>query len=329
MAPTSAWGYNWANGPFLDMVLFKLPFTIYKEMGDRRAIDKVYPYVKRYLPYVESFQREDGTLEAFGLGDWRPPENIGDPPLITNGFSDTCCYYQILCYAEQMAKMTADEELAIYCRGKADEVKEAAHKKYIHGDVVDNDSQGSLAAVLYFGLVEGDAADAIAKKLADSVIKDNYLIKVGIIGLISLFNALYDYGYADVAYKMINQYEYPSLGYWMRQGATTIWESWLGAASRCHQMISHPVEWIIRNVGGLQNKGIAYDKCLFKPYFFDENCSAECSTVTPRGEISIRWEKCGRLFTADILIPEGCDALLELPNTEAVKVVTGGYSKEL
>ena len=329
MAPTSAWGYNWANGPFLDLILYKLPFTIYEETGDSRALKKVYPYAKKYLSYIESYQREDGTLEAFGLGDWRPPENIGDPLLISNAFSDSCCYYQILLYAKRMAEMFGDTELINYCIIKADEVKKAIHAKYICGDVVDNDSQGSLAAALYFGVVEGTQAEAIAKKLADSIIKNDYLIQVGIIGLISLFSSLYDYGYVDVAYRMINRYEYPSLGYWMNQGATTIWESWLGDASRCHQMISHPVEWIIRNVGGLQNKGIAYDKCLIKPYFFDENCSARCSTKTPRGEISLSWEKKGNMFCADIVLPSGCDAILELPSGEAVKVQSGKYTKQL
>ncbi len=329
MAPTSMWGYNWGNGPFLDLILFKLPFIIYEETGDKRAIEQVYPYVKRYLPYVESYQREDGTLEAFGLGDWRPPEKIGNPPLITNAFSDTCCYYQMLLYARRMAGMFDEKELADSCEIKAKQLKNATHKKYIHGDVVDNDSQGSLAAVLYFGLVEGDQAKMIAKKLAESIIKENYLIKVGIIGLKSLFTVLTDYGYIDVAYRMLNQYEYPSLGYWMNKGATTIWESWLGEASRCHQMISHPVEWIIRNVAGLQNKGIAYDKCLIKPYFFDENCSAECSTRTPRGEISIRWEKKGDVFTADIVLPKECTASLELPNCEKIEVQTGKYIQQL
>ena len=90
-------------------------------------------------------------------------------------------------------------------------------------------------------------------------------------------------------------------------------------------MISHPVEWIIRNVGGLQNKGIAYDKCLIKPYFFDENCSAQCSTKTPNGKISVRWEKKGSKFTLNLLIPETCNAKLELPNGKITPVKTGEY----
>jgi len=94
-------------------------------------------------------------------------------------------------------------------------------------------------------------------------------------------------------------------------------------------MISHPVEWIIRNVGGLQNKGIAYDKCLIKPYFFDENCSAECSTRTPKGVISVSWEKKANIFTADIVLPQDCKATLELPNGEITEVQTGRYTKQL
>lgn len=325
MAPTDTWGYNWANGPFLDLILTKLPFIIYEETGDMQAFSLVYPYIKKYIPYVEGYLEEDGTLAPFGLGDWRPPENLGKLPLISVAFSDNCCYYEFLRSTARMAELLSDMDFAKECSLKADCLKSATQAKYVHGDVVDNDSQGSLAASLYFNIVEGDQAKAIAKKLANKIIQEEYVIKVGIIGLKSVFDALTKYGYIDVAYKMLNKYEYPSLGYWKNQGATTIWESWLGNASRCHQMISHPVEWIIRNVGGLQNKGIAYDKCLIKPYFFDENCSAQCSTKTPNGKISVRWEKKGSKFTLNLLIPETCNAKLELPNGKITPVKTGEY----
>ena len=329
MAPTDMWGYNWANGPFLDLILVKLPFIIYEETGDTRAFPLVYPSLKKYLPYVESYMQEDGTLAPFGLGDWRPPENMGDLPLISVAFSDNCCYYEILRGCARIAEILGEPNFAKECIEKAEALKYATQAKYVHGDVVDNDSQGSLAAALYFNMVDNEQAKAIAKKLAKSIINEGYVIKVGIIGLKSIFDALTKYGYIDVAYKMLDKYEYPSLGYWKNQGATTIWESWLGNASRCHQMISHPVDWMIRNVGGLQNKGIAYDKCVIKPYFFDENCSAQCSTRTPRGKISAQWEKKGKTFTLELVLPEKTEARLELPNGTTKCVETGRYEISL
>ena len=36
------------------------------------------------------------------------------------------------------------------------------------------------------------------------------------------------YGHGDVAYAMATQTTYPSLGYMVARGATTIWELWNG-----------------------------------------------------------------------------------------------------
>jgi hypothetical protein len=56
-------------------------------------------------------------------------------------------------------------------------------------------------------------------------------------------------------------------------------------------MYADVVNWMFRNIGGLQNGGIAYDKCRLKPYFFDDVCSASAYTQTPRGEIRFDWKR--------------------------------------
>jgi alpha-L-rhamnosidase len=94
-------------------------------------------------------------------------------------------------------------------------------------------------------------------------------------------------------------------------------------------MYADVVSWMFRNVGGLQNAGIAYDKCLLKPYFFADSCSASAKTETPRGLISFAWEKTGNRFVADAVIPEGTDAILELPGRTPVQVRSGKLEIQL
>ena len=87
-------------------------------------------------------------------------------------------------------------------------------------------------------------------------------------------------------------------------------------------MYSDVVNWMIRNVAGLQNSGIAYDKATFAPGFFAKVCSASASTETPHGRIAISWEKRGDDFTADITVPDGTEATLVLPG-KTMTVKTG------
>lgn len=52
------------------------------------------------------------------------------------------------------------------------------------------------------------------------------------------------YGYNDIVYRMANQTDCPSYGYWVEQGYTTTPEYWdVGAFSQNHCMMDHIEEW--------------------------------------------------------------------------------------
>jgi alpha-L-rhamnosidase len=262
----------------------------------------VYEPAQRYLEYAK-YYRKNG-LVCYGLSDWCPPD-LPDLKLMDNCLSDSCYYYAMQQIMAKMADFADETEKAQLYRKEAEETKLAIHSRFIQDDCVDNDGQGALAEVLYFRIVEGAQAEKIAAKLARIVEEDRYSYKVGILGLKALLNALSAYGYTDIAYKTVDRDDYPSYGYWKKLGATTLWECWENTSfgSQNHHMYADVINWMFRNIGGLQNAGIAYDKCCLKPYFFDENCSASAKTETPRGIISFDWKKEGCHFTAEIILP--------------------------
>ena len=47
-------------------------------------------------------------------------------------------------------------------------------------------------------------------------------------------------GHTDVAYRMASQRTQPSYGWWIEQGATTMWERWDGLESRNHTFTVAP-----------------------------------------------------------------------------------------
>ena len=197
---------------------------------------------------------------------------------------------------------------------KARETKNAIINKYIVDDHVDNDGQGALAEVLYFEIVGGTQAQKIADRLAQTLRKDDYICKVGILGMKALLNALSEYGYTEDAYKAITREDYPSYGYWRKLGATTFWESWRGEgiASLNHHMYGDVVHWLFRNIGGIRNEGVAYEKCRLAPYFFGEECFGKTKTQTPYGEIAFSWNKKKDIVVCEISVPKEIEAKLEI-----------------
>ena len=88
-------------------------------------------------------------------------------------------------------------------------------------------------------------------------------------------------------------------------------------------MYADVLNWMFRNIGGIQNAGVAYDQCRLKPYFFRDVCSASVHTKTPRGLLCFDWKKDNNCFVADIVLPDGTEAILELPGYEPQLVRSG------
>lgn len=323
IAPTSTWGYNWGNGPAWDSAIFFIPYVLYLETGDTECFDVVFDTAEKYLKYAE-YWRENG-LVCYGLADWCPPSYSDgrEIKLMPNKLSDSCYYYAMQSIFAEMCKLRGEKHKYAVYKQMALETKRALHETYINDDSVDNNSQGALAEVLYFKIVEGRQAEKIAKRLNDTVISAGYFLEAGILGLKALFNALSAYGYTETAYKTICHYEYPSYGYWKNCGATTLWENWNGYGSQNHHMYSDVLNWTYRNVLGLKNTGIAYNTCIIEPYFYAENCSAEGKTETPYGEIKVSWEKIGDKVLFDIRVPEKVDATLLIKGNLPMPVKNG------
>jgi alpha-L-rhamnosidase len=277
------------------------------------------------LKYAE-YWRENG-LVCYGLADWCPPRYADgrEIKLMPNKLSDSCYYYAMQSIFAEMCKIRGDREKYEVYKQMALETKRAIHETYINGDTVDNNSQGALAEVLYFKIVEGEQAERIAKRLYETVKSAGYFLETGILGLKALLNALSAYGYTDAAYKVVSHYEYPSYGYWKNCGATTLWENWNGVGSQNHHMYADVLNWTYRNVLGLKNAGIAYEKCIIQPFFYAEKCSAEGKTETPYGCISIQWERNGADVTFELIAPKEIEVVLMMPQKEAIRINSGKF----
>ena len=102
-----------------------------------------------------------------------------------------------------------------------------------------------------------------------------------------------------------------------RHGATTIWEDWIGSESLCHPMFGGVIrQFFIGFLGIRQAKdSVGYEKVEITPCIPEKLPFAKGSIVTPRGKISVAWEKTEQGISFEIVIPEGMKATFSYGDT--------------
>ena len=128
-----------------------------------------------------------------------------------------------------MARATKrDAALSRYQAMSAD-IKAAFINAFVLADgTVGNDSQTSYILAIRFDMLPAELRTAAAAKLKANIIRRGNFLTSGFIGTAYSLDALAEAGYPDTVYDLLLRTQYPSWGYMVVKGATTIWERWNG-----------------------------------------------------------------------------------------------------
>jgi len=129
-------------------------------------------------------------------------------------------------------------------------------------------------------------------------------------------------GYPDLAYTIATNRTYPSWGYMIENGATTIWELWNGNTanpamnSGNHVMLlGDLLIWYFENLSGIRPIEPGFKKIEMKPLFPPGLDHVKASHQSPYGTIGSSWRRNGKGIGWDIAIPENSSALVYIPVT--------------
>jgi len=323
IVPTSGWGYNWGNGPAWDSAFLLIPWYIYLYTGDKTSIEKNYNAMKKYVDYL-TYMADDYIVD-FGLGDWVcvNPENAPPVSLISTS------YYYVDCillskFAEIIGK-TGDK---IKYRKLAEKIKNSFNKVFYKGDgIYDNGGQTALGCALYQGLVEDTEKEKVVKKIVENIKSNNFKVDFGFPGSKFVINALSENGYVDIAYKLITQTEYPGWGYWVKQGATTLWETWDGNASLNHIAFGDISAWMYKYLGGIlpDPEKPGFKHIIIKPNPVCDLKWVICEHICRFGKILSKWERKKDEFLLEVEIPKNTTAEVILPDSTFHNIKNGVY----
>ena len=319
--PTSGWGYHWANGPDWTSTIAIIPWNLYLYYGDTRPLEENYKNIKRYVNYLASIS--DDYIMNWGLGDWVPVTSKTPMP-----YTSTIYFYVDATILSKTAYLLGNTEDGDTYGQLADSIKAAFNTKYLNAEtgVYNNGYQTELSTALYWGLVPEDLTEKVAKNLLDSVVANEGFVDVGLLGSKAILNALSDHGYADIAYQVASKTDYPSWGWWIKNGFTTLSERWdfsQGNTSYNHIMFGEISAWYFKTLGGINivESSPGFKKIRLSPKFVKGLDEFEAVYQSQQGEIASSWKKEGDKVIYSVIIPPNTSAMLHL---EGKKIMQGG-----
>lgn len=310
--PTGGWGYHWGNGVDWTSTIAIIPWNIYLFYGDKHLLKSVYDNIKKYVDHL-NYTYPSGITD-WGLGDWIPIKSRSAKELTSSIY-----YYVDADILAKAARLLDKQEDYDKYSLLAQKIKDGINRRFLDSStgIYCSGSQTELSAPLYWNIVPDDMKSLVAAKLAEKVKKDGGM-DVGLLGSKTILNALSMHGYADLAYQLASKETYPSWGWWIKNGATTLYENWRidgkKDISLNHIMFGEISAWYYKALGGIFPDPAApgFKHILLKPNFVSGLDAFEAKHTSPYGEIVSSWEKSKRMINYTVTIPSNSTASLYL-----------------
>jgi alpha-L-rhamnosidase len=278
------------------------PYQIFRAYGDTRMIKQGWPYMVKFMDFLE--KRSNGTYvfveKSFedispkgGFGDWLSFGKKTSPDMLASFYYSYC--------SDMMAEMaaatgnTADEKrykevgakvrkaiVAHYGdkdgRFKCDSLTYGNGDGYVDGQLgFTGHTQTAYANTIYMKIVPEKERIKAGEHLAKLIAQNGGKLATGFLGAKPLLPALSATGHSDIAYQLFLSKEFPSWGFEVENGSTTIWERWdsytkedgfkYNAAmnSFSHYAFGAVCEWMFGNAAGIQAVSPGYAKFDIRP----------------------------------------------------------------
>ncbi len=296
-----------------------LCWYMYRYYGDESLLKSQYDGVKDYVEFLRSKAKNE-LLEFSYYGDWVAIEKTpGD-------FVSSFYYYYDVTILKMMAEALGyDAEIKTY-KTLADKIRTAFHHKYFDSKTKNyaNGTQTANLLPLYLDIVPEEERGSVFGNLRSDVLyKNDTHLTTGIIGTKYLMEVLTQYQCTDLAYELATQTTYPSWGYMIANGATTLWELWQlktgpSMNSHNHPMFGSVGAWLYQALAGItQPEGYAgFRNILIQPKMVRDLHYVSGTIHTPRGKIHCGWTRSDRSLSLDVIIPVNAQAEIHLPKSD-------------
>jgi alpha-L-rhamnosidase len=321
--------------PAWDAFWFVIPWESYTRYGDRRALERTYPAMRKYLDdWIPRWTDKDDdtyahTLTA-GLGDWVPPKGLST----VNALASTAYYARFARIAADAARVLGQTDDAVRYEKLGVQIRADFGARFLSADGVYRDKaedpflQTAQILPLAFGLVPDEQRTSVAARLTDDITqaRGNHAY-VGVLGARYVLPVLTAIGQHDTAYAVATQTAEPSWGYWTDvAGFTSLGEHWSAdTRSRNHHMFGAVVQWLYEDLAGIRALTPGYGTIEFRPGIPKTGLDAVSATYdSVRGPVRTSWRRTATGLELDVTVPPTATGRVYVPAPNAAAVTELG-----
>ncbi len=310
-----------------------VPWALYEMYNDTDVLARQYDNMKGYV----DFQAARATPERLppanfhAFGDWLDVQDPTPKEVIFMAY-----WAESTRIVADTAKLLGKEEDAKKYSTLRDQIIEAFNGHFVddEGHVL-GDSQTAYVLALRYGLVSGERYEQAASRLIELIEARDWHLSTGFIGTKDLMLVLAQIGRNDIAYRLITNTTYPSWGFTIEHGATSIWERWdgwtpdhgfqsVGMNSFAHYSFGAVYQWMVENIGGIQLVEPGYASFRIAPTPGGGLTHGGASLETIHGQILSRWDIEGDTITMRVEVPVETTCVIVVPTDDPENIGLGG-----
>src|SRR5580692_10022255 len=329
-----------------------IPWSSWIQTGDTEVVEENWEGMRKYLAAIEAAHPDYLWKKNYGIpfADWLSPEGVTPVDLIATAY----WAYDVTLMSEMARAMGKTEDQRRYSE-LFEKIKAAFNRAYVRPDgfvggvppppvfasgtakpLSDQpvETQTGYVLALHMNLLPDSLRSLAAKRLVDRLEANHWLLGTGFLGTPYLLGALTDTGHADVAYRLLLSTEYPSWGYLVEHGATTMWERWNGDQMRGdpsmnsynHYAYGAVADWIYRYAAGIDTTqtGAGFHTIVLHPVFDAQLGSVSFDYDSTYGPIHSDWKIAGGTATWHVTLPANTTGWLPISADESAKYKLNG-----
>jgi len=301
-----------------------LCWYMYQYYGDQHILEQHYEGLKKYADFLRSEAKND-ILDKSHYGDWVAVEET--PGELVSSFF--YCYDILL--LKNMAEVLGKERDVQLYQDLAENIKTAFHKEFYDSETQNygSGSQTSNALALFLGIAPEEVRGGVWHNLRQSLIyQNNTHLTTGIMGTKYLMEVLSRAGSSSLAYDLAVQTTYPSWGYMIENGATTLWELWPnktgpGMNSHNHPMFGSVGTWLYQALAGIQQTpdSAGFNHIRIQPQMVRDLRFASGTIHSPLGKITSSWTRSPQHIRLRVHIPVNAEAQVFIPKLKLENIM--------
>lgn len=324
--------YGWADAGIL------IPWLMYLVYGNIRILEEHYMAMTKWLKYQEDLSI-NYIVPDYGLRDWLSIE-INKRDDYQNSYWDTpsnligTAYFSFCSnLMSGISRVLGRKNEEKYYSELSSKIRIAFNREFVTDTTrIMGNTQTAYVLALYFDLLPKEKREIAVNNLIRDIVLRDYHLTTGIVGTALALHVLSDFGHCEIAYKILENEDFPSLLYQVKEGATTIWERWdgwtrdhgyLNAATFAADVMNSYNQsvfgsigaWLYQVVAGIDvdTSKPAYKRVLIKPRPGGSLSFASANYESRYGTIISKWSVKDNKIRYDIVIPPNTTALVSLP----------------